>query len=223
MKYMPSELHEELLINTIDCLTENGLRVIRLDCRSIPDAFVIMDNKVLAIEIETDGSPKYSRTSEFDEIITITPQVDNEGVRTKAYLMAIRLRKEGKTYHQIKDYLHDVGVHVGVSTLHDWFRGKSLPSEIYIGLDKRGENRKLEGEVLSSTPTPTCPECGYEIVRIVYKDDMGFEIDFYDCTWCGHVWKPKFNGRECDEAGETCYGCLVDCTYAKPLRVDIDE
>lgn len=137
---MPSgtELHEEMLINTIDCLTGSGLRVIRLDCRSIPDAFVIMDNKVVAIEIETDGSPKYSRTSEFDEIITITPQIDSEGIRAKAYLTAIRLRKEGKTYRQIKDYLRDLGTHVGISTLHDWFRGKALPSEIYIGLDKRG-------------------------------------------------------------------------------------
>jgi len=128
---MTSEKHEKLLIEAIEVLRDKGIRVIRLDKRTIPDAFIIMNNKVIAIEIETDGSPKYSRNSEFDEIISITPRRENEGVRSQAYLTAIRLRKEGKTYHQIKKYLSDIGVHVGISTLHDWIRGKSIPSEIY--------------------------------------------------------------------------------------------
>jgi len=43
---------------------------------------------------------------------------------------------------------------------------------------------------LPSRGTPTCPHCGSQRVRIVYKDDEGTEVDFYDCTWCSHVWKP---------------------------------
>jgi len=48
------------------------------------------------------------------------------------------------------------------------------------------------GEVpppLPSNPTPTCPECGSTDIRIVYKDDEGIEIDFYDCIICRTTWK----------------------------------
>ena len=129
-------LHEAILVEALDVLSKKGIRVIRLDCRTIPDAFAIVDNKVLAIEVQTDYSPKYSRHSQFDEVITLTPMMENEGARVKAYLTAIRLRKEGKTYHFIKNYLRDIGVHVGVSTLHDWFRGKTLPK----GMKMIGKN-----------------------------------------------------------------------------------
>ena len=129
---MPSEKHEKILCEALEIMMEKGIRVIRLDTRIIPDAFAVIDGKVIAIEVETDNSPKYSRHSQFDEVITLTPQIENEDARVKAYLTSIRLRKEGKTLHYIKDYLRDIGIHVGISTLHDWLRGKSLPPNIYI-------------------------------------------------------------------------------------------
>ena len=125
-------IHEEILVKALNIMREEGIRVIRLDCSTIPDAFAMIDGKVIAIEVETDGSPKYSRHSQFDEVVTLTPGVENEDVRIKAYLTSIRLRKEGKTLNVIKTYLSDIGVHVGISTLHDWFRGKSLPRGIKI-------------------------------------------------------------------------------------------
>jgi Holliday junction resolvase len=124
--------HEEILVEALDILREKGIQVIRLDCRAIPDAFAVVDGKVIAIEVETDGSPKYSRHSQFDEVITLTSGLKNNEARVRAYLIAIRLRKEGKTLRTIKNYLKDVGVHVGISTLHDWFRGKSLPRGLKI-------------------------------------------------------------------------------------------
>ena len=48
---------------------------------------------------------------------------------------------------------------------------------------------------------PICPECGYDIIRAVYKDDEGMEIDFYDCTGCSHVWKP-YNSSVPTKIGE---------------------
>jgi len=140
---MPDETHEELLIEAIEVLREKGIRVIRLDTRFLPDAFAIIDDRVVAIEVETDGSPKYSRYSQFDEIITISPHTSlDHSVRVKTYLLSIRLRKEGKSYREIKSYLKDMGMHVGISTLHDWFRGKSRPIGIYFSQKKdSGKNR----------------------------------------------------------------------------------
>lgn len=129
---MPNDIHEELLIETIDILREKGIRVIRLDKREIPDAFAIIGDRIVSIEVETDGSPKYSRNSQFDEVISICPPRDTDHGRIEAYLCAVRLRKEGKTLQQIKDYIEGLGVHVGLSTLHDWFRGKSLPRGLYF-------------------------------------------------------------------------------------------
>ena len=129
---MPSKTHEDILVEALDILSKKGIRVIRLDTRELPDAFAVVDNKVLAIEVQTDGSPKYSKESQFDEIISLTPQIKTYDARIKAYLLAIRLRKEGKSYRQIKKYLHDCGVHVGLSTLHGWFRGLSLPPGITL-------------------------------------------------------------------------------------------
>ena len=141
-----NESHETLLIEAVEVLREKGIRVIRLDTRFLPDAFAIIDNRVVAIEIETDGSPKYSRDSQFDEVITISPHtLLDHSVRVKTYLLSIRLRKEGKSYREIKRYLKDMGMHVGISTLHDWFRGKSRPVGIYFSQKKDvDKHRKSE-------------------------------------------------------------------------------
>jgi len=50
--------------------------------------------------------------------------------------------------------------------------------------------KPLVSPPLPCTPTPICPHCGSQRIRIVYKDDEGVEVDFYDCTWCSHVWTP---------------------------------
>jgi len=36
-----------------------------------------------------------------------------------------------------------------------------------------------------------CPKCDSTRVRIVYKDDEGTEVNFYDCTICSTVFKGK--------------------------------
>lgn len=125
--------HEEALTNAITEIRKTGVRVIRLDNRSIPDAFILVDDKVIAIEVETDGSPKYSRDSEFDEVISICRRKKKSGHLPETYLMVLRLRKKGMSYSKIKDYVKDVaGIILSKSTVHDWCRGKSLPRSIHF-------------------------------------------------------------------------------------------
>ena len=125
--------HEDMLELALAEIRKTGLRTIRLDNRDLPDAFVIVDEKIIAIEIETDGSPKYSRESEFDEVITVGPVKDYKDHRHNIYLMVLRLRKEGLSYRNIKKYVQDVsGVVLGISTIHDWCRGKSRPRSIFV-------------------------------------------------------------------------------------------
>lgn len=126
--------HEELLRTVLEKLREAGLYVVRLDGREIPDAFIVVNNKPIAIEIEMDGSPKYSRNSQFDGIITIGPMKKYyHDHKPKTYLKVIQLRKEGTSYPKIKEYMETVAnVKLSLSTIHDWCRGKSRPRTIHI-------------------------------------------------------------------------------------------
>jgi len=126
--------HEEMLQLTIDKLSEAGLRVIRLDTRNIPDAFTVVNNKVIAIEIESDGSPKYSRNSEFDEVITISPQkLYKKDHSPELYLYVLQLRKSGKSYKKIQSTVKsEKNIHLGTGTIHNWCRGKQIPRTIKI-------------------------------------------------------------------------------------------
>lgn len=131
---MPSEKHEKMLVSAIKKLREAGLRVIRLDSRSIPDAFIVKgDGEIIAVEIETDSSKKHSRIPEFDSVIMISKQKEWKDHKPETYFKVISLRKERMSYPKIKEYMQNIyGVKLSLSTLHDWCRGKNRPRSIRV-------------------------------------------------------------------------------------------
>lgn len=131
---MPSEKHEKMLVSAIKELRNAGLRVVRLNSRTIPDAFILKgDGKIIAVEIETDGSKIHSRSPEFDGVITVSKQKEWKNHKPETYFKVISLRKKCMSYPKIKEYMQKTyGVKLSLSTLHDWCRGKSRPRSIQI-------------------------------------------------------------------------------------------
>jgi len=131
---MPSNKHEGMLKTAIKELRKAGLRVIRLDSRNVPDAFIMKgDGEVVAVEIETDSSKIHSRIPEFDNVITVSPQKTWSDHKPEIYFKVIELRKKHMSYPKIKEYMQDhYGIKLSLSTLHDWCRGKKRPRSIHV-------------------------------------------------------------------------------------------
>jgi len=95
---------------------------------------------------------------------------------TKLYWHIADAKYEHPMFHGVKSVLQHVirgEYKIADDMLHIHFEEAPLP--------------------VSSTQTPTCPECGSTRVRIVYKDDDATEVDFYDCTMCSTVFLPTKN------------------------------
>jgi len=129
--------HEEMLLIAIKALEEAGHRVIRLDRRRTPDAIAInFDSKrVIAVESSTSaGNYHYVRKrldGQYDEDIIITNQYSDRYYPREAYFLAIKLRKEGKTYNAIRNQIKKkFGKKPALSTLHDWVTGEKAPPEV---------------------------------------------------------------------------------------------
>ena len=131
---MPSEKHEKMLVSTIKELRAGGLRVVRLDSRSVPDAFILKgDGEIIAVEIETDSSKIHSRIPEFDGVITISKQKEWKDHKPETYFKVLSLRKEHMSYNRIREYMQNIyGVKLSLATLHAWCRGKQRPRSIRV-------------------------------------------------------------------------------------------
>jgi len=137
---MPSQKHEDMLLIAIEKFIETGYRVIRLDKSRIPDAFAIdwENKKVIAIEASTSPVNHYfirkkleEYGSQYDEEVIITDQYSDRYYPKEAYLLALKLRKEGKTYKEIADEIEKVfNKRPAKSTLHDWITGEKAPPSI---------------------------------------------------------------------------------------------
>jgi len=134
---MKSNKHEKILQVAIEKLRESGYRVIRLDKRRTPDAIAVDfdDKKVVAIEASTNAvNYHFVRKrigGQFDEDIIITDQYSDRYYSREAYFLALRLRKEGKIYAEIRDVIEEkFGKRPSNSTLHDWTTGEKAPPEV---------------------------------------------------------------------------------------------
>lgn len=134
---MPSNKHEKMLQVAIEKLRESGYRVIRLDKRRTPDAIAVDFNnkKIVAVEASTSAvNYHFVRKrikGQFDEDIIITNQYSDRYYSQGVYLLALQLRREGKTYAEIRDIIKEnYGKYPSYSTLHDWTTGKKAPPEV---------------------------------------------------------------------------------------------
>jgi len=141
---MVSQKHERILIKTIEILKKNGLRVIRLDNRTVPDAVAIdFHNKtVSAIEASTRPSNiyltrhKYERLPrQFDEeiIATLLPPKRRQSKDPKAYFLALELKAKGYTERAIRKEVElKTGEKVSNGTIHYWVTGQSRPWSVIL-------------------------------------------------------------------------------------------
>lgn len=139
---MPSKKHEEILSGAIKIFREQGLRVIRLDKRTVPNAIVVdFDNKKIdALEASTNivniylTRMKYERSQkQFDEEIIATPypKKRKRGKSIEAYFLALKLRKQGFTERGIQKEIHKkLGEHCSSGIIHYWVTGKCRPYSV---------------------------------------------------------------------------------------------
>ncbi len=132
---MASKKHEEILQKAINELEKNGLRVIRLDSRTVPDAIAIdfENRKVSAVEASTNPTNiwltkmKYNRVPvQFDEEIIATTVLRHPKQKSyKAYILALELRKQGMTERKIQDEIKKrLDEKVSRGTVHYWISGQ---------------------------------------------------------------------------------------------------
>lgn len=129
---MPSEKHNRLLEKVMESVRKEGYTVVRLDNRNIPDAFYINEEgKPIAIEIQTDQSIPYARCPEFFGILLVRKKYKKFYHNAETYSLVFKLRKEGLTIRQIQaEVKKRIGVHINLSSINDWLRGKSIPNNI---------------------------------------------------------------------------------------------
>jgi len=135
---MAEHSHEELLAKGIEALKESGLRVIRLDRRTIPDAIAVdfQSKKIMAVETETSASSiwltrrSYERhPKQFDEEIVITKPFDRTHFKSrKAYELCLELKAKNYSERQIQREVKErLNEHVSSGQIHNWIAGRSKP------------------------------------------------------------------------------------------------
>jgi len=132
---MPSKQHEEILQKAIDEFEKQGLRIIRLDSRSVPDAIVIdfENKKISALEASTNATAiyltrmKYERfPTQFDEQIIATKNLRRPRQKSyKAYILALTLKGQGMTERKIQqEIMKQLNEKVSCGTVHYWVTGQ---------------------------------------------------------------------------------------------------
>lgn len=135
-----SKQHEEILTKAIEILRKQGLKVIRLDCRTTPDAIAIdFENKTVDV-VEASTSPsniyltkmKYERyPKQFNNEIIVTSFKPRKCKSAKAYFLALELKKKGFTERKIRAEIKKrLGEKVSNGTIHYWVSGQTRPYSV---------------------------------------------------------------------------------------------
>jgi len=126
---MPSPKHEERLCKAIDKYKNQGFRVIRLDKRTVPDAILIKDNLVFALEIDTESHyaahqsslGKHKNWDEFDEVWISIPKM--KGHTIEEYERALKMHNKGTNLFKISKEMK-----IPYSVLWDWVHKQAKPA-----------------------------------------------------------------------------------------------
>lgn len=143
MNDMSNNLHEEILIRAIRKLENEGLKIIRLDRRNIPDAVAIdfQNRKIFAIEAETNPTGiwitkrKYERyPQQYDEEIVVAPRkISGRYKSRKAYELCLELHKSGLSERAIqREIFKRLNEKVSTGQTHNWIAGRSKPITLRI-------------------------------------------------------------------------------------------
>lgn len=116
-------------------MKKEGFRIIRLDRRMVPDAIAIKKDSVVAVEVDTNPTNiwltrrKFKGGSQYDEEIIVTRPYNDHYHTPETYYEALRLRKSGNSYREIRDNLVKKFnlEHLAVSTIVDWVKGRKRP------------------------------------------------------------------------------------------------
>ena len=129
--------HELILDDVITEFRKRGLKVIRLK-KKVPDGILIIDDKIIALEISSSEiagrisrKRKEFKNTDFDNII-IFGKKNSDYVPPEAYHIALKLRKKGMKYKDIKKIIDEEfpNVKVGIPTICNWCKGNSKPHMI---------------------------------------------------------------------------------------------